>query len=135
LPHGSVVIFAFKDSFTPDELILENPTQARRTGTFLIWFGEYDSTIPDAVSQINSNFCNAGSIKLPIAGTNGPINQMIVDPIVMWNVRKPSNLPDYMSLCYGISDYEDQNGSVAKKDWKNSCHYGVIDDEEVIVFV
>ena len=54
---------------------------------------------------------------------------MIVDPIVMWNVRKPSNLPDYMSLCYGISDYEDQNGSVSKKDWKNSCHYGVIDDE------
>ena len=51
LPHGSVVIFAFKDSFSADELILENPTQARRTGTFLIWFGESDSSIPDVVSQ------------------------------------------------------------------------------------
>ena len=53
MPHGSVVIFAFKDSFSADELILENPTQARRTGTFLIWFGESDTFIPDVVSQEN----------------------------------------------------------------------------------
>ena len=51
LPHGSMVIFAFKDSFSKEELILEHPIKARRTGTFLIWFGEEDSTIPDQVSQ------------------------------------------------------------------------------------
>ena len=51
LPHGSMVIFAFKDSFTKEELTLERSIQARRTGTFLIWFGEEDSIIPEPVSQ------------------------------------------------------------------------------------
>ena len=51
LPHGSMVIFAFKDSFSKEELILERSIQARRTGTFLIWFGEEDSIIPEPVSQ------------------------------------------------------------------------------------
>ena len=64
-----------------------------------------------------------------MTGKNEPINEMIVDPLAMWNVLKPSNLPDYLSLCYGLS-YDDQaNNSQSKTDWKNSCHYGVLDDE------
>ena len=78
---------------------------------------------------MNSHFCNDGSIKLPVIGTNGPINQMIVDPMTMWNVRKPSNLPDYLSICYGISDDDFEDSTKSKNEWKNSCHYGVLDDE------
>ena len=51
LPHGSMVIFAFKDSFSKEEQIVDRSINARRTGTFLIWFGEEDTKIPDTVSQ------------------------------------------------------------------------------------
>lgn len=79
---------------------------------------------------MTSHFCNDGSIKLPVTGTKGPINEMIVDPLTMWNVRKPSNLPDYLSLCYSeLSDNDQENISKLKTSWKNSCHYGVFDDE------
>ena len=79
--------------------------------------------------KMNSNFCNDGSIKLPVTGTKKPINEIIVDPLTMWNVLKPSNLPDYLSLCYGISDEEHENNSKSGTGLKNSCHYGVLDDE------
>ena len=39
-----MVIFAFKDSFLKEELILEHLIQARRTGTFLIWLGRVTQT-------------------------------------------------------------------------------------------
>ena len=78
---------------------------------------------------MNSNFCNDGSIKLPVTGTKKPINEIIVDPLTMWNVLKPSNLPDYLSLCYGISDDGLENNSKSDTGLKNSCHYGVLDDK------
>lgn len=79
--------------------------------------------------KINSHFCNDGSIKLPVTGKKEPINEMIVDALAMWNVLKPSNLPDYLSLCYGLSYDDQENNSQPKTDWKNSCHYGVLDEE------
>ena len=64
-----------------------------------------------------------------MTGTKKPINEIIVDPLTMWNVLKPSNLPDYLSLCYGISDDGLENNSKSDTGLKNSCHYGVLDDE------
>ena len=63
---------------------------------------------------MNAHLCNDGLIKVPAFGTNGPINHMTVNPMTMRNVRKPSNLPDYHSLCYGISD-DDFEDSIESK--------------------
>ena len=124
LPAGSMVIFAFNGPLPIEELSqIPEVRQERRIGTFTIWFGVDSNSIPRH-SVLNSQFCNGGTIKLPNHTTSSdelPINEIVLDPIQMWNIKKPSSLSDYLSICYNLKSVD--------TDWKNSCYYGVEDNE------